>query len=316
MTPIIFYGTSSWTVPVLEALFHDGRFTIQTVVTQPDRPTGRHATLTPSPIKIAAKKLGLPVYQFEKVKSDEAFHQLQPTSYTLPPTVAVLASFGQIIPQRVLDLYPQGIINIHPSLLPKYRGATPIVAAIKAGDMMTGVTFMKMDALMDHGPTIGQIEEPIHPDDTAASLEKRLSQLAATALPNVLVQYLEDKIIPQEQDHAKATTVKLLSREDGLLDWNQSAVELERTVRAFDPWPGTYMMVDGKRLKILQTTVGPKTDLSPSTTFAVDGEPAVACGEGSSLILKRVQPEGKAPMDGKEFLRGRPASFSNPKAPR
>lgn len=297
MIPIHFYATSGWTVPILERLVQDPRFKIQAVVTKPQG----------SPIKIAAKKLGLPVFQFETLKNEDAYKQLYAKRSTLNADVAVVASFGQIIPQRILDLYPHGMINVHPSLLPKYRGPSPIIAPIKNGDTKTGVTIMKMDALMDHGPLLAQKEEPLYPNDTATTLEKRLAKLAADMLPDILFRYVNGEITPQEQDHEQATIVKFLSREDGLLDWTKPAGELERTVRAYDPWPGTYMMLNGKRVKIFHAALGPTTTLLPASRFITnEGYPAVTCANQTSLVLLSIQPEGKKSMDGRDFLRGHP----------
>ena len=291
MQPIrlVFYGTSSFAVPALDALAKDARFSVVAVVTQPDRPVGRHAELQASAVKQAAIRLNIPIHQFEKVRSDEAFFILK----DIPSDVAVVASFGQIIPQRVLDLYPHSMINVHGSLLPNYRGASPIAAAIKAGDKETGITIMKMDALMDHGPTLAFAHEPINADDTASTLEARLAIIGAKTLPDALFDYVNGKIQPEEQNHSKATTVKLLRREDGEIDWTKPADEIERTVRAYTPWPGTFMILDGKRLKILRVRIG-----------SDKGYPTRICGDGIAIQLVSVQPEGKSVMDGKSFLAG------------
>lgn len=301
MSSLIFYGTSAFAVPSLRALAHDARFLIVAVVTQPDRPVGRHATLTATPVKLAALELGLPLLQFEQVKSDEAFAILN----SLKADAAVVASFGQIIPQRVLDLTPRGAVNVHASLLPKYRGASPIAAAIKNGDAETGITLMKMDALLDHGPIISLTRAAIRPDDTAATLTSRLADLGAKILPDALYEYCEGRIKPIEQDHANATKVPLLKREDGSLDWNKSATELERTIRAYDPWPGTFTLFDAKRLKILQAIIGQTSDSPIGTRLIEDNLPSIVCGDRRTLRLLKVQPEGKATMDGKTFLNGR-----------
>ena len=179
-----------------------------------------------------------------------------------------------------------------------------MIAPIKNRDKKTGVTVMKMDALMDHGPLLGQVEEMIQPDETASSLEKRLATLSAKMLPDLLLKYLKDEIKLQEQDHTQATTVKLLSREDGKLDWNLTAEQLERTVRAYDPWPGTFMELDGKRLKILKTHLGLSTMLSPGTRFVLDDQPCMACANGTALCLDQVQLEGRSETSGQEFIRG------------
>ncbi|MCE9586264.1 methionyl-tRNA formyltransferase [Candidatus Uhrbacteria bacterium] len=309
MISILFYGTSEFAVPSLEALLGDrtgtvgagNRFKVVGVVTQPDRPVGRHATMQKSAVKIAAEKFGIPVLQFEQVKSDEALEKLS----TLKADVAVVASFGQIIPQRVLDLYKYGMVNVHSSLLPKYRGASPITAAIANGDEETGVTIMLIDAKMDHGPILDMWPTKIEPTDTTATLTPRLAELGAELLARTLPDYIDGKIKPVEQDHDKATTVKLLNREDGRLDpATKSANELERLVRANDPWPGTFIEVEGKRLKVLACEVDGATDEPAGTRYQVDGMPALACADSVGLILTTVQPEGKPPLEGAAFLRG------------
>ncbi len=297
---LLFLGTSSFAVPALRHLANDKRFLVTTVITQPDRPVGRHATLTPPPVKTTAQELKIPVLQFEHVKKDDAWDILK----ELHADVGVVASFGQIIPQRLLDLPRLGMVNIHTSLLPLYRGASPIAEAIKNGDTETGVTIMKMDALLDHGPILHVAHETILPTDTTASLEERLAKLGAEILPDTLIAYAEGQLTPQEQDHTKATSVKLLSREDGQLDWQKTAEELERLVRAYHPWPGTFTMLDGKRLKIFKTLVGPTSSRSPGSRFMTDQLPCITAGQNTSLCLLEVQPEGKAMMTGEAFLRG------------
>jgi methionyl-tRNA formyltransferase len=301
MINVIFYGTSDFAVPSLEALAHDGRFSVLGVVTQPDRPVGRHAEIQKTPVKIAAEKLGIPVYQFEQVKSDDAFEKLS----TLKADVAVVASFGQIIPQRVLDLYKYGMINVHSSLLPKYRGSSPISAAIANGDQVTGVSIMLLDAKMDHGPVLAMSDMAIEKTDTTATLTPKLADQGAALLISTLPGYIDGSINPVEQDHTQATIVKLLKREDGKLEPSiKSADELERLVRAYEPWPGTFIELNGKRLKVLASQVDGATDEPAGTRFQVDGMPAIACADGTGLILTKVQPEGKPPLEGAAFLRG------------
>lgn len=317
---LLFFGTSAFAVPALERLAADPRFTVTAVVTQPDRPVGRHAEVLASPVKQAAEKLGLRVLQPESLKTDEAYDLLK----NYPADAYVVASYGQIIPQRVLDLPTKGAINIHGSILPAYRGASPIAAAIANGDKETGVTIMVMDALMDHGPTLAFTAEPINPDDTTKTLEPRLAKLGADLLPDVLEKYVLGDLKATEQDHAKATMVKLLKREDGKLDpTTQTAEQMERLVRAYNPWPGTYIDLNGKRLKVLSASVASSVIASSSdergnltphpptirdTRYAirtaVDASPALIGADGQALVLTRVQPEGKKEMTGEEFLRG------------
>ncbi len=286
---IVFYGTSPFAVPSLEALAADGRFEILGVVTQPDRPAGRKGELQKTAVKITAEKLGLAVLQPERIKGDDAFEMLK----TLGGEAGIVASYGQIIPQRVLDLYSKGMINVHASLLPEYRGASPINAAIRDGRDKTGVTIMLMDAQMDHGATLAMAEAPIQPDDTATSLTPRLAELGAKLLPDTVVGYFEGKIKAVEQNHDQATFVKILNRDDGKLDGLPSAVDMERLVRAMDPWPGTFIEHKGKRLKVLKAKTG-----------RMDGYPVIQAADGSELTLLTIQPEGKKPMDGAAFVRG------------
>ncbi|MCR4256829.1 MAG: methionyl-tRNA formyltransferase, partial [Candidatus Uhrbacteria bacterium] len=207
-TPVVFYGTSPFTVPSLEALARDGRFEIVCVITQPDRPAGRKGELAKPAIKLAAERLALRVEQPESLKTDESYALLK----SIGGELGVVASYGQIIPQPVLDLYSKGMINVHASLLPDYRGASPINASIRDGREETGVTIMVMDAKMDHGPILAMAAEPIREDDTTVTLTPRLADLGASLLLATLPGYLDGSIRPVEQDHAKATFVKLLSR--------------------------------------------------------------------------------------------------------
>lgn len=299
-TPVVFYGTSPFAVPSLEALAHDEHFKIVCVITQPDRPAGRKGELVKPAIKLAAERLALRVEQPESLKTDESYALLK----SIGGEFGVVASYGQIIPQPVLDLYSKGMINVHASLLPDYRGASPINASIRDGREETGVTIMVMDAKMDHGPILAMAAEPIREDDTTVTLTPRLADLGASLLLATLPGYLDGSIRPVEQDHAKATFVKLLSREDGKFDPTKTADELERLVRAMDPWPGTYFEYEGKRLKILKASIGPDTDKHVGTLFLEGSEPALACADQSSLKLLEVQPEGKKPMEGAAFARG------------
>ncbi len=304
MYRILFFGTSDFAVPSLNALSKDGRFEIVGVVTQPDRPVGRHAILTPPAIKMAAQKLGIKeIHQPEKLK-DEAF---QSWIKEVGPScdAFVVVSYGKILPQWLLDLPKQGIINVHGSLLPRWRGPSPIQAAIAAGDTVSGVTIMKIDAEMDHGPLLATKETPIHPDDTGGSLHDRLADLGAEILPETLTGYLDGSIAPKEQDHSLATPCKILTRDDGKIDWNKSAEEIERLVRAYNPWPGTWMMVGDKRLKVLGVQKIPRAaGMRPGMHFINATFPCVASGNDTAVQLMLVQMEGKIPMNGSLFLHG------------
>jgi methionyl-tRNA formyltransferase len=221
------------------------------------------------------------------------------------PEVIVVAAFGQILRQDVLDLPPYGCLNVHASLLPRWRGAAPIPAAILAGDAITGVTIMKMDAGLDTGPIIARREEPIRPDDTQTSLGERLAQLGAELLVETLPAYLEGTLLPQPQPEEGVTYAGQLRKEDGLLDWSCPAVELDRRVRAFHPWPGAFTFWQGQMLKVLRAAplLAWRGDAPPGAVLALADGVAVATGEGA-LRLERVQLAGRRPMDVALFLRG------------
>lgn len=302
MIKLVFFGTSDFAVPSLKALAKDPRFKILSVVTQPDRAVGRHATVTPPAVKTAALELKLPVLQYAKVKDTEAIETIK----ALNADLAIVISFGQLIPQALLDVFPLGAVNVHGSLLPKYRGASPIQAAIREGDSQTGVTIMLLDKLMDHGPILHLATEPIYPTDTASSLHDRLAELGAATLSETLIGYQNGTIKPVVQDHTQATHVSLLSREAGeLKPTEKTAGALEHLVRAYTPWPGTFLQLDQQKLKIKQVAIGAQTTHQPGTkTIGKDGQPILICRDGMELILTLVQPEGKREMSGRDFLRG------------
>lgn len=292
-------GTPEFAVPVLEALADAHR--VVGVVTQPDRPAGRGRRLAPSPVKQVALEHGLMLSQPHSLRTPEAVAQLS----AWRPEVIVVAAFGQILPQDVLDIPPHGCLNVHGSLLPRWRGAAPVTAAILAGDEVTGVTIMQMDAGLDTGPVLAQREEPIAPDDTQATLEERLARLGAELLVETLVAYLAGSLLPRSQPDEGATYAGQLRKEDGWLDWSRPAVELDRRVRAFTPWPGAFTMWRGRRLKVLRAVPLPawRGGVSPGTVVALAGGVVVATGEGA-LRLEEVQLAGKRPMDIGAFLRG------------
>jgi len=294
MYKIVFFGTSELAIPSLENLKNDERFEIAGVVTQPDKPVGRSAVKTPPQVKIAAQALGISEIRQPETLKDESFRSW---IETLAPScdAFVIVAYGRILPQWLLDLPKQGIVNLHPSLLPRWRGPSPIQAAIAAGDTMTGVSIMKIDAEMDHGPLLAQVEEPIHPNDTGKGLHDRLAALGGNMLPGILADYLAGTIEPQEQEHKLATVCKILSRDDGKLDTSKTAEELERLVRAYQPWPGTWIEREGKRLKVLEARVIPNV---------LSDVLCLECAGGTFLELVTVHPEGKKVMSGRDFLRG------------
>ncbi|MFA6446993.1 MAG: methionyl-tRNA formyltransferase [Patescibacteria group bacterium] len=299
---IVFFGTSDFAVPSLKALLADQRFDVKAVVTQPDQPVGRHQVMTAPPIKVTAQENKLAVFQFEKIKDTEALKTLA----DFKADFFVVASYGQIIPQSVLDLPNIGPINVHGSLLPKWRGASCVQSAIAAGDKEAGITIMLMDALMDHGPIISQTATEILADDTGESLHDRLAELGARNLPDVLNQFAQGKLKPVEQDHTKATACKLLKRDDGKIDWSKSAEEIERLIRAYNPWPSAWMISNKKRIKILKTRILGvlKSPRRHGEIFAQDEKLVVNCGDNKALEILELQPEGKKAMTAKQFLAG------------
>jgi methionyl-tRNA formyltransferase len=299
MARVVFMGTPGFAVPLLEALANAHR--VVGVVTQPDRPAGRGRRLTPSPVKEVALERGLLLYQPQSLRTPEAVAQL----VAWDPDVIVVAAFGQILRQNVLDLPPHGCLNVHASLLPRWRGAAPAPAAILAGDEVSGVTIMRMDAGLDTGPTLAQREEPIRPGDTRATLEDRLARLGAESLVEALPAYLAGDLLPRPQPVEGVTYARQLRKEDGRLDWSHAAVELDRRVRAFTPWPGAFTTWRGRRLKVLRAVPLPewRGDVSPGTVLTLADGLAIATGEGA-LRLEEVQLAGKRPMDVTTFLRG------------
>ena len=299
MTRIVFMGTPEFAVPALTMVADTYR--VVGVVTQPDRPAGRGRRLSPSAAKRVALERALPLFQPPSLRTPEALAQLA----TWRPDIIVVAAFGQILRQEVLDLPPHGCLNVHASLLPRWRGAAPVQAAILAGDKATGVTIMRIDAGLDTGPILAQREEIIQPKDTAATLEKRLARLGAELLVETLPTYLAGRLQPQYQPEEGATYARQLRKEDGQLDWSLPASELDQRARAFTPRPGAFTTWRGRRLKVLQATPLPdwRGDAPPGTVVALADGAAVATGEGA-LLLGEVQLAGKRRMDMSAFLRG------------
>ena len=298
MTPrTVFMGSPEFALPALQALAKN--YAVVGVVTQPDRPSGRGRVLTPPAVKILAQKLGLPVIQPRRLREPEAIEQLK----SWKPDLIVVAAFGQILRPEVLDLPRLGCINVHASLLPRWRGAAPIQAAILHGDAETGITIMRMEPGVDTGPIFSQRSLTILPEDTANSLSVRLAELGAELLIETLPGYLDGQIVPRLQNEAKATYAPMLKKEDGKLDFNQPAENLARRVRALNPWPGAFTDWQDGILKILHAHAGEGIAVSPGRRLVYQGLPAIGTAQGL-LVLDEVQPAGKKPMPGKVFLQG------------
>jgi len=299
MEKLVFMGTPDFAVPVLEALF--GRYEIVGVVTQPDRRVRRGRKLEASPVKVVALAHDLPVLQPPRVRQPEVVAGLR----ALAPDVIVVAAYGQILPPDVLAIPPRGCLNVHASLLPRYRGAAPVAAAILAGEEETGVTVMLMDEGMDTGPILSQVAGSISPQDTRGSLRARLAQLGADLLMDTLPRWLAGAIEPRPQDHSQATYSRIITKQDGLVDWSQSAVEIWRRSRAYHPWPGTYTYWRGKLLKVLRAEALSQWlgEGEPGQVMVLDEGLAVATGEGA-LLLGEVQLAGKRALSAQDFARG------------
>ena len=294
---IVFLGSPDFAIPALDALA--AHFPVIGVVTQPDRPAGRGGTLKPPAVKVAALRLGIPIIQPAKLHAPEAMDQLRAWF----PDLIVVAAFGQILRPALLELPKMGCLNIHGSLLPHWRGAAPIQAAILAGDTETGITIMKMDSGVDTGPVLSQRDIPIAPDDTAGTLFEKLAPIGADLLLETLPRYLSGGLIPQPQPEEGVTNAPMLKKEDGMIDLSRSALELERRVRAMNPWPGAFLDWKGAPLKVLRAHVNNEKSPGAGTRFTVEGHPALGTAQGI-LILEEVQPAGKKPMPGKAFLSG------------
>jgi len=291
-------GSPDFALPGLRALA--SRYQIVGVVTQPDRASGRGRALKPPPVKTLALELGLPLVQPEKLRQPEAVQQLRAWN----PDLIVVAAFGQILKPEVLDLPRFGCLNVHASLLPRWRGAAPINAAILAGDEETGITIMKMDAGLDTGGILAQRAFRLSPDVTAGAAFDALSALGADLLLESLPDYLAGKLTPVPQPEDGVTYAPMLKKEDGRLDFARPADELERRVRAMNPWPGAWFEWDGNLLKVARAkTLGGEKGRASGIRLVVEGRPAVTCADGA-LVLEEVQPAGKRPMSGRAFLAG------------
>jgi len=297
---IIFMGTPEFSLPSLAALAAAKDFEIIGIFTQPDKPIGRKQAITPPPVKQLAVKNGWPVFQPEKIKTEiENIKNLQ-------PNLIVVTAYGKIIPQTILDLPTYGCINVHASLLPKYRGAACLNAPILNGDPETGVTIMKMESGLDTGPILRQAKIQLKGKETLEEVHDRLASLGAELLVPTLRDFIEQKIVPQPQDEARASYVKTLNKEDGRIDWSKPAEEVARLIRAFNPWPGAYSLLkNGKIVKIISAESLDSNfpaNYRGTLQFA-NNQLVIPCGRGALIILK-LQLGGGRVLQTKEFLRG------------
>lgn len=299
---VVFLGTPALAAPFLEAIVAAG-FQVPVVITQPDQPAGRGHTLTPPPVKVTAQRLGLPVRQMEKFNDPTLLDELR----TLKPELFVVVAFGAILPQEVLDIPRHGCVNMHASLLPAYRGASPIPAVILNGESTTGWTVMLMDAGLDTGPILTQQPLTIDQRETSISLTAKLAATGPELCVHTISRYLDGQIESQPQSNEGVSLTKRIAKTAGLLDWQKPAAILDRHIRAYQPWPGGYTFWDGRKLEITEAEVGTWTDTSapPGSVVTHDKELGITTGQGV-LVIHQLKPAGKSVMSALDFMRGRP----------
>jgi methionyl-tRNA formyltransferase len=306
MMDLVFCGTPLFAVPTLEKLVAAG-FGVKLVVTQPDRPSGRGMEPATSPVKRAALELDLPILQPEKIKNNEEFRR---QLAEIAPEAIIVVGYGRIIPQWMIDLPALGNINLHGSLLPKYRGAAPIQWAIAVGESITGVTTMRIDAGLDTGDILQQAEERINPEDTAGTLGPRLAQTGAELMISTLAGLKNGSIVPRPQDDSQATLAPILKREDGLIDFSHTATDAWNRLRGFQPWPGAFTKFRGKTLQLHAALPAPEVAVVAPGYFAVENDRLLmGFAHGTALEVHELQMEGKKRMSARDFINGyRPKS--------
>ncbi len=299
----IFFGSGGFAVPVLDALVAVAGVRVEAVVSAPDRPAGRKAVMTPTSVSVRAGQLGLEVLKPERVRRPEAVQALR----DVRPDLIVLADYGQLIPRVLLDLPARGFLNLHPSALPRWRGAAPIAATILAGDTRSAVTLMVVTEEMDAGPIVATEPFEVRPEDTAVTLEARAAEAAVRLLDRALPEWLAGRLVARPQDEAGVTFTRPLRREDGLLNPGRQAAELERQVRAFQPWPGGYLETNLGRLIVWRSRVGPSEPGDVAGRLLAAGRDGLALATAADrLILEEVQLAGRKRGTSAELLRGHP----------
>lgn len=293
---IVFLGTEHLAEAILQSLLGDARFAVRAVVTQPDRPVGRKQILEAPPVKRLATAHHVPVFQPEKLRA------VSPDTLGIKPDFFVVAEFGQLIPESWRTFPTIDTINVHPSLLPKYRGATPIQTALLHGDSVTGVTIMQLEPTMDTGPIVSAVSMTLEPHDTYEVVEQKLAALAGPLLGDSLMQLAEKKITPTPQDHAQATQCRKLTRDSGRIDWQRSALEIYNQYRALHRWPGIWTTWNGLRVKLLEIKTSP-TLVSPATVALVDSALLIGTAHGS-IEVTRLQLEGRSALAAATFVTG------------
>ena len=303
---LVFCGTPVFAVPTLERLV-DAGFAVRLVVTQPDRASGRGMELAASPVKRSALEFGLPMVQPDKIKNNDEFRE---RLESIAPEVIVVVGYGRIIPQWMIDLPKYGDINLHASLLPKYRGAAPIQWAIANGETVTGVTIMRIDAGLDTGDMLMQAEEPIGPEDTAITLTPRLAKTGAELMITTLAGLAHGAVHPRPQDNSQLSLAPILKKEDGIIDFSRTATETWNRLRGFQPWPAAFTTFRGKTMHLHAARPAPEVALVKPGHFAVEsGRLLMGFARGSTLEVRELQVEGKKRMSAQDFINGyRPRS--------
>ncbi len=298
---VVFLGTPDFAVTPLESMAKDEHYEIVEVVTQPDRPKGRHMQVHPTPVKESALKLGLPVRNTESVNTPEFLAHLK----SLKADVAVVIAFGQIVSEEFLKTFPFGAVNVHGSLLPKWRGAAPIQRSIEAGDAETGVALQIVVKALDAGPVLGTRKIPLTLEDTSSSVYEKLKKLSCELLATELMDYIRGNLAGQKQDESQVSIAKKLKKEEGLIDWKKSSLEIINKIRAFDMWPGTWTTWNGKQLKILKASLSNSKGES-GKVLKIEKDSFIVGAGDLSLKIHQVQLEGKAKSSAEDFLRGYP----------
>lgn len=296
---LVFFGTAEFSVPSLRALITSGA-NIVAVVTRPDARSGRHRELVAPPVKTLADNANLTVLQ------PTSPIQITPELAALEPTIGILVSYGRLIPASILKAFPDGIINVHASLLPRWRGASPIESALLAGDRSTGISLMRLETGLDTGPVYARHELKLGGHETRPELYDRLAALGAELLVQQLPAIILGQLKPVAQNDAKVTTCGLITKADGLIDWTKPAISLERQIRAYLGWPGSVTEISGRTVTVTAAHIGlSHGKLAPGRAIAHDGELAVATGDGL-LVIDRLKPAGRREMSGREFVAGVP----------
>lgn len=295
MIKIIFYGTAEFAATILEAVIENKNYEILAVVTQPDKPVGRHQKMQKTPVKIIAEKYNLKILQPEKLKKfdDESLDQAD---------ISVVVQYGKIIPTRLLNKPKYKTLNLHGSILPQHRGASPIQSAILHGGTKTGITLMLMDEKMDHGPIIAIKSIDIEPDELVDQLSIKLATTASELLLNKIKPYINGEIIPKEQNHNIATFCKIITRDDGRINWEKTSIIIYNQYRALTPWPGIWTKFNNKRLKLLKIKLADKTDLQSGEISIENSRLFIGCSNNSSIEILELQLEGKKSWLAKDFI--------------